>query len=774
MSYNPAQGIEMSVERVRRFLAPPEFDDPEKTRQARLLNYISRAGLIVLPALLALHVAQGTSLLATPNAILIGLTLVIALMHVVMRRGHVDAAGLILVSITWAVLTFQGWAGDGVGDRAVNGQFIIIIAGGLLLGSRAAIVLTLFTIVNLWAMAYFETIGRLNPTTESPFTAAFDLTALLLLAGTIITLILTSLRTSVIQARKELTERLHADERLRRQAQYLTALHETTLNLISRLEVRPLLASILTRACELVDTPHGILELVLPDGSALRQELGYGALAPFNGKLTLKNEGATGRVWATGRSILVENYADWEGRSPEVVPLGFRAVMAVPLKLGETVTGALSVAHLEPDKIFTPEQQDLLERFAALASLAIENAGLHEQAQKELQDRRQTEKALRSSEARTRALLDAMPDTIFEISPAGVLLDFLPSSDLRLLKAPQEIPGRNISELFPREIVDQVMFAVSRALESGQLQAFEYGMPSGEETHFFEARVTASSSDSALVMVRDITQSKWVETEREKLIQELEDKHAELERFTYTVSHDLKSPLITIRGFLGFIEQDTAAGNTERLRVDIQRISDATDKMQRLLNELLELSRVGRLMNPMENIRFEELAREAVELVQGRIRASGARVRILKGMPVVYGNRQRLLEVLQNLVDNATKFMGAQSKPRIEIGQQGEQNGQPVLYVRDNGAGIPAQHHDRIFGLFNKLDIDSEGTGVGLALVKRIVEFHGGRIWVESEAGHGAAFFFTLPAASLEKPGLVPAVEGGRASRTHPATYTGG
>jgi PAS domain S-box-containing protein len=232
---------------------------------------------------------------------------------------------------------------------------------------------------------------------------------------------------------------------------------------------------------------------------------------------------------------------------------------------------------------------------------------------------------------------------------------------------------------------------------------------------------------------------------RKQLIGELESKNAELERFTYTVSHDLKSPLFTIRGFLGYLEKDALSGNQERLRSDIQRITDATEKMQRLLNELLELSRIGRLMNEPQFVSFDELAREVLELVQGRIIERGITVHIKNNLPTVFGDRQRLMEVLQNLVDNAAKFMGNQTEPLIEIGQQGEADGMPVLYVKDNGMGIQQEHHERIFGLFNKLDIKSDGTGIGLSIVKRIIEVHGGRIWVESEAGKGSTFYFTLP-----------------------------
>jgi PAS domain S-box-containing protein len=353
--------------------------------------------------------------------------------------------------------------------------------------------------------------------------------------------------------------------------------------------------------------------------------------------------------------------------------------------------------------------------------------------------------ALQNSEARMRALLDAVPDMIFEFSEDGVLLDFIPSTDFSPYIPPEQFLGKNIEILFPASVVGQTMFALERALDSGQLHAFEYELPVGNETHHYEARLSPSGNDRALAIIRDITLRKWAETERESLIQELENKNTELERFTYTVSHDLKSPLITIKGFLGFLEEDTKSGNTNRLKADIQRIGDAADKMYGLLNELLELSRIGRLQNEPEVIPFEVLAREALDLVDGNIQAYNVKVEIQRGMPSVYGDRLRLLEVVQNLLDNAAKFMGKQSDPCVEIGQRGEENGMPVFFVQDNGIGISPEHFERVFGLFNKLDAATDGTGVGLAIVKRIVDLHGGRIWVQSEVGKGSTFLFTLP-----------------------------
>jgi len=154
------------------------------------------------------------------------------------------------------------------------------------------------------------------------------------------------------------------------------------------------------------------------------------------------------------------------------------------------------------------------------------------------------------------------------------------------------------------------------------------------------------------------------------------------------------------------------------------------------------------LINEPVAVGFNSLVAETVELLQGRIMQNNICMQVDDELPTVFVDRERVVEVLQNLVDNATKFMGDQKEPVITIGQAGESKGMPVLFVQDNGMGIAPEFKDRVFGLFNKLDAQSEGTGIGLALVKRIVEFHGGRIWVESELGKGATFFFTLPTLS--------------------------
>ena len=250
-----------------------------------------------------------------------------------------------------------------------------------------------------------------------------------------------------------------------------------------------------------------------------------------------------------------------------------------------------------------------------------------------------------------------------------------------------------------------------------------------------------------ILQVEDMTEHRRIEAEREALNNFLMDKNARLERFAYTASHDLKNPLTTIRSYLGAIEHSFEKNRLDRIKDDIGRIKKATENMEKLLDEISELSRLDNFTNPHEDIHLAELVQEAIHIFFQPTGRRPVYVMVSAKLPTVHGDRIRLMQLFQLLVDNAVKFMGDQSEPRVEIGTRVDDRGKPVIFIRDNGLGIDPRYHEKIFLLFEQVDPMQGGTGTGLALARTIVERHGGQIWVESEGeeGSGSTFCLTLP-----------------------------
>ncbi len=725
------------------------------------------------------HFARNSTL------VLIGSILVLFFLN----KKQVTQAAYSSLIIYGIIIFYSAWNGAGVQGIAYMLFILVVLGASLFIGRRAgyltALLGALLGFILLLAGRAGLLINIQRPSVD--IIIWMMLVAGFFIAAHLIGLVGRQVERSLVSAQTELSERIRAEaevrrinseleqrvaertaelttnqEIYRRQAHEMSLLYKLGNSLAAGQSLYNTLNALQTEITQIIQADAFYVAIYDADTDIVHYPIYFDQGVPtlIPSRQLKERPGLTGAVVFGGKTLYLPDMF-----TPAVEALyapindnqiNLHTFLGVPLISHDLVIGMLSVQSNQINA-YDPDQILLVEYIAVQAALAIDKVRLLDQLQQELSERQRTEQALSFSEEKFSKAFHTTPILMSIEGANGRFID-VNQAFAQAIGYPREaFIGRRASDLDIWAANEDIKKVRTLLQEQDYFQDVEiqFRQQSGEVgvALMSSERFKVGNQQYSITSALDITERKRAEAEREKLIVELEAKNTELEHFTHTVSHDLKAPLVTIRSFLGFLEQDALAGNFERMRSDLARIVGATDKMQRLVSELLELSRVGHTMHPPEAIPFETIAQEALTLVSGRItQRGGIRVNIAPGLPVVYGDRTRLVQAMQNLIDNAVKFMGAQPDPRIEVGLRGyESDGKPILFVRDNGVGIAAQYHHKVFALFNKLDEQVEGTGVGLALVKRIIEAHSGRIWVESEIDKGATFCFTLKGIGTSK-----------------------
>lgn len=326
---------------------------------------------------------------------------------------------------------------------------------------------------------------------------------------------------------EESRKRLAAEQALRRQNAYLSALHATSLGLVNRLDRNELLEAILDRATTMTDTQHGFIYLHVPGEDRMRMELGIGFFAGQIGLRVKPGEGLGGKVWETGEPVVVERYFSWDGRLPDPALEALHTVVGIPLKSGEMVHGVIGMAGVDPAKRFEQADIDILSRFAELALIALDNASLYEDLRRELAERWRTEANLRESEKRYRSLLEFSPDPIIVYNMEGRAVYVNPAFEQTLGWRREELIGGNI-DFVPEENWPETREAIKSMLSGEKIQLFETRRLT-RDGQVLDVQISSTLYDDHsgkpagnIVILRDITARKRAERELQRYHERLE------------------------------------------------------------------------------------------------------------------------------------------------------------------------------------------------------------------------------------------------------------
>lgn len=368
---------------------------------------------------------------------------------------------------------------------------------------------------------------------------------------------------------------------------------------------------------------------------------------------------------------------------------------------------------------------------------------------------RQTRVALDLSEETRQAILNAIPDLVFKMRKDGRILDYYFNRSESDEIPWEQLKARTIGEFMSAEETTQILHTIEKCIQSGGVLHHEFQTFNLGKEYWLELRFSKLNDQEAIVIVRDITDQKKTALSLDEKLAEISLKNIELERyitsnselekFAYITSHDLKEPVRSIIGFTQLLQKKGADQFDEEQQEYLNNIISGARRMSSLINGLLDYSRINTQGKAFEEMEVEEiLSKVKMDLLQ--IIEESKAVVLYDELPRLYGDRLQIRQLFQNIITNSIKFR-TEAPPIIQIACTAE-NGYWQFRVQDNGIGFDMKYKDKLFALFTRLHTSDQypGTGIGLALCKKIIDRHNGRIWLESSPGKGTAVSFTIPA----------------------------
>ncbi|MGB9937321.1 MAG: sensor histidine kinase [Methanobacterium sp.] len=410
----------------------------------------------------------------------------------------------------------------------------------------------------------------------------------------------------------------------------------------------------------------------------------------------------------------------------------------------------LTSAFSTPNNYYITLSMDITEQKKDKKALEDVNNNLEEKISERTLELEKACNSVKESETQFRNLAENSPDLIIRINKD---LEYVYiNSTVRDItgQSSESVIGKKIDEVgLPKEYMSYWKDNYLKLFKSGEIIHDEYEFPTVRGIRFFKTTVVPEYNsegeiETALTIIRDITERKELEDELKELVNELQRSNEELQQFAYIISHDLQEPLRTISSFIQLLEMRYKGKFDKDADEFMDYINDGSTRMRQMIQDLLQYSRVTTRGGEFKPVSAESILQNTISNLKVAINENKAKITYDR-LPAVTVDDKQLSRVFQNLILNAIKFKREDEDPRIHISAR-KDNNDYVFSVSDNGIGIEEKYFDRIFTIFQRLHTQDEykGTGIGLAIVKRIIERHGGRIWVESSPGRGSTFYFTL------------------------------